>query len=360
MNKNDAVQALRGITFLAVFLYHAGLVPNGGGWGVSVFFCMSGFLLMYRNMEKDVYVSVEESVRYSLIKIKKMYPLHICMMAMALPWLFLRYRGQEKAAFHIVSRVFVNTFLVQSWFPWESIRYSLNNLSWFLSCMAFMYFMFPLIHRWIKQKESAGSIGVAAAAVCAWMFIYAYVIYCVFGSNNTEFAKGLTYNFPVYRLGDFTIGCLFGALYKKVCVHPSYRVMTVTEGIGMSFFLIVISVDWSRVIYGEASQYWWWREAVFVIPAVFIVWLFVRVGGGITQRLSQTIFVEIGNISAEAYLIHEVLLWYIDIFMWRILCLDISEWVLLKAAIGLILTIIFVRIWRAVTAVWSKRKCRNM
>ena len=83
-------------------------------------------------------------------------------------------------------------------------------------------------------------------------------------------------------------------------------------------------------------------------------------GGGITQRLSQTIFVEIGNISAEAYLIHEVLLWYIDIFMWRILRLDISEWVLLKAAIGLILTIIFVRIWRGVTAVWSKRKCRNM
>lgn len=257
-HKSNSVQALRGITFLAVFFYHARLIPNGGGWGVSVFFVLSGFLLMYRNFEDNVYVSMKESILYSMNKIKKMYPLHVITMVMALPWMYFRYQGQEDIVMDIVSRIFVNVLLVQSWFPWESIRYSLNNLSWFLCCLVFMYFMFPLIHRWIKQQKSTRCIRNTVIVICVWMLLYALVIYYVFGNKDMEFVKGLTYNFPIYRLGDFTVGCLSGALCKGHVIERSFKVITIFEGIGMLIFVMMIFVDWggiqAAVLVGKRSD----------------------------------------------------------------------------------------------------------
>lgn len=217
MNRSISIQALRGLAFLSIFAYHAGLVPSGGGFGVSIFFVLSGFLLMYRSDGKEMVNVPFSNLKYSLTKIRKLYPLHIVMSMVALPLLLRRYLGQAHAAFNISFRIAVNVLLIQSWFPWESIRYSLNNLSWFLSCMLFLYFMFPVIHNKLTNYVSIRKITVWGifAWIIMWILGYLANLYCVRNGIAPSFCQGLTYNNPIYRLGDFFIGCTAGAIYKR-------------------------------------------------------------------------------------------------------------------------------------------------
>lgn len=49
MKKLDSLQAVRALAFLGIFLSHTGIKYFGttGTWGVSVFFVLSGFLMVY-------------------------------------------------------------------------------------------------------------------------------------------------------------------------------------------------------------------------------------------------------------------------------------------------------------------------
>ena len=81
--KITAIQGLRAIAFLAIFLSHTGLGNLGclGAWGVSVFFVMSGFLMILSYMSKDDTPPV--SLKFAWNKIRPLYPLHILMMLLA-------------------------------------------------------------------------------------------------------------------------------------------------------------------------------------------------------------------------------------------------------------------------------------
>lgn len=52
----DSIQSLRAIAFLAVFMSHSRLFGLGflGAWGVSIFFVLSGFLMVYSYYPKIV------------------------------------------------------------------------------------------------------------------------------------------------------------------------------------------------------------------------------------------------------------------------------------------------------------------
>lgn len=172
-NRCNSIQALRGIGFLSIFLYHAGIIPSGGGWGVCVFFVLSGFLLAMRSHGKEIEASFTKNLRYSLKKIGKLYPLHVAMTLVAVPLLIARCRNMSHFALNAVFRAILNFLLLQTWFPWQSIRYSMNNLSWFLSALMFLYFMFPWIEKWIQQEKYSKKLAVAIGCIWVAMVIYA-------------------------------------------------------------------------------------------------------------------------------------------------------------------------------------------
>lgn len=51
-----AIQALRGLAFLEIFLSHSNvpLIGASGAWGVSIFMVLSGFLMVYRYYDKQI------------------------------------------------------------------------------------------------------------------------------------------------------------------------------------------------------------------------------------------------------------------------------------------------------------------
>ena len=51
--KNEALQGLRALSFVAIFLYHCG-IGHLAVMGVSFFFVLSGFLMVYNNIKKNI------------------------------------------------------------------------------------------------------------------------------------------------------------------------------------------------------------------------------------------------------------------------------------------------------------------
>lgn len=68
-NKIASLQVLRVVVFMEIFLFHCGCSVMTGGFGVSIFIVMSGFLYGVKG--------AAPSIKHVFKNIMKLYPLHI-------------------------------------------------------------------------------------------------------------------------------------------------------------------------------------------------------------------------------------------------------------------------------------------
>ena len=112
------LQTVRCIAFLEIFMVHTHVLSDVlhglGGSGVSIFFILSGFLMVYNyfNQNKIKKISFISSLFFSYSKIKKLYILHIlCTIAVMIV-------GFESKDFIYTSfRFILNCLLIQGYFP---------------------------------------------------------------------------------------------------------------------------------------------------------------------------------------------------------------------------------------------------
>lgn len=147
----ESLQTVRALAFLGIFASHCG-VTKLGNWGVSVFFILSGFLMVYSYYNKPLNTSFKSCLAFSLKKIKKLYPLHILMMLTALVFvahsLILDY--SVKRVILYLGQTVLNVLLLQTWVPSESVYFSLNGVAWYLSVCLFIYACFPPILKRVR------------------------------------------------------------------------------------------------------------------------------------------------------------------------------------------------------------------
>ncbi len=309
-SKLDSIQVLRFLAFLVVFLSH--IVTNSpvaGGAGVSIFIVLSGFLMIYNYWEKDRGIqkySLFQSFRFSLDKVKKLYPLHILMMLPAIVLQIYNYKitgaGMQFASIDLLKKVAAHIFLVQAWFPDVKMYFSLNVVSWYLSVCVVLYFSFPYIFRWFKKIDSSLKIGIISVGIFLVQILSAFLssIY------NNDFAQWFVYTFPLYRIGDFIIGCGIGYLFLKVEKTKKY----------CTFFelLAILIAIVSHIIYNKIGETWWRPSLLFVIPSVILIWVFALNNGKITHFLTNGLTVQAGNLSAYMFLIHQIIIRYLAPF----------------------------------------------
>lgn len=72
MKRIDSLQGLRAIGFILIFLWHCG-IGYAGAYSVSLFFMLSGFCMMLKNIRGGQKSNV----------IVKLYPLHVVMTIVA-------------------------------------------------------------------------------------------------------------------------------------------------------------------------------------------------------------------------------------------------------------------------------------
>ena len=111
-----SLQILRAICFVGVFLSHCKIrcFEACGAWGVSVFFVLSGFLLMRKHAENFH----ERGLIFAWRHIRKVYALHVALGIVALVWWIGRaWPFGIKTVVDFVMQTVVNFSLMQSWIP---------------------------------------------------------------------------------------------------------------------------------------------------------------------------------------------------------------------------------------------------
>lgn len=333
-NRNDTLQVLRALAFLGIFTCHSGIAAfsAGGAWGVSVFLILSGFLMFcsYSETNRVKEYGIAYSIRFGIGKIKKLYPLHIVTLLLALPFLVYEYRGYIGIGkiLNPTLKIAANVTLMQSWVPTSGVYFSLNAVSWYLSTALFLYIMFPVILH-IMGKYTNRRTGIimilctfAAQAAMDYIF-YRVQMYLL---HNDKLIHWFTYIFPLSRLGDFFIGCNLGYVYKnaKESKNPPTTVSTLLEigiiGIIMIQWLIYVLVVTipAKADPSTNPDKWWSLTVFWTLSSCALIYLFAKHDGKISQFLTSRPLVFVGNLSANAFLIHQIVYRYVGVIERRV------------------------------------------
>ncbi|MEU8375089.1 acyltransferase [Micromonospora sp. NPDC048894] len=213
LNRLPSLTGLRWIAAMLVFGYHVGTMrivtqPDAravvdwlftlGLSGVQFFFILSGFVLVWSARDGD------RRRDFWRRRLAKIYPNHVLTWAAALlvMWWF---------ADPVVPRAALeNLFLVQAWDPTPGYFYSINNVSWSLSCELFFYLCLPLVLPAIRRAHSGVLWAVVVAVPLVILALWPGQQLLPEGSN-----WWFTQVFPLVRSTEFWLGVAAAELLRR-------------------------------------------------------------------------------------------------------------------------------------------------
>ena len=156
---------------------------------------------------------------------------------------------------------------------------------------------------------------------------------------SKDFPKWVTYVCPLFRLGDFAIGCLAGHLFlKRVSDHDNETIFvlfkqTICEILVLAGGLII---PCERLLSGG---YGWVAHSIIYLPfSVALIWLVASGQGYLSKILSNKMFVKIGGLTSFAFLIH------FQVVMDWLMFSNVNK--LMTVMVCLLLTLILSYLWK--------------
>lgn len=311
-----SLDAVRTFACLGIMTFHMHLSVLGD-LGVSVFFVMSGFLSGYNHLESmdTEHITLGGSARFAYRKIIKLYPL--CLIMLVIPAageLYGVINGLASLPV-MLGKVAANVLLMQSWIPVNSFYFSYNVPAWYLSTILFSYFMLPLVLRWVKKCRTRRSAVLAMAAIWigrAALGILAGRIYVSFVADENrirDFVKWFTYAFPVFRLGDFAVGCLMAKLFLTRRENAAPPLLATAAEAGAIALIVLAELSFENFWLNVNST------TLFLPASVALVYTFAVNEGYISRLFTCKLTAFISRISSDIFLIH-----YVVIFVCTPIC----------------------------------------
>ena len=159
---------------------------EAGASGVSFFFVLSGFVLMWSARPGD------RAPRFWWRRVARVYPVHLVTVVVALVMAFTLPRQPRPTLLQGLADV----FLVHSWWrPWWQ---TLDPVSWSLACEAFFYAAFPLLALVLRRLAAQGATALAALSVLA-------VLALAWTDAHHWWDQPIS-SFPAARLPEFALG----------------------------------------------------------------------------------------------------------------------------------------------------------
>ncbi|GAQ53325.1 acyltransferase [Streptomyces sp. LBUM 1476] len=204
-----SLTGMRWAAALLVFLHHIRNFGYFGGesgrlvdWaagpgavGVSFFFVLSGFVLAWSARDGD------SAHRFWRRRLARIYPVHLVTALLTLVLAATLIPGLRPSG---TGETVANLLLVSSWKRdwWQAV----NPVSWSLTCEAFFYAVFPLLHVFLRRLGSRALVGVMAAAALL-------VLLLPWANLHYSLDWTLTSN-PAARLPEFVLGAAAGCLVR--------------------------------------------------------------------------------------------------------------------------------------------------
>lgn len=299
-NRIQSFYALRGLAFLGIFFRHAYVDISWAELGVSLFFVLSGFL----SIQFSTYnapPSFVNSLRYMIRKAKKLYLLHI--ITLVLTVLFIK-TSAETVCVSKTIQIVLNVLLVQSWIPYSDVNTSINGVAWFFSTLLFLYFAFPYLQKWLRSQSRRKIYSIPAMIIVS-QYLLCSIALNIFGKNSRTYIWFM-YCFPVFRLGDFAIGCCVG----KLCSSKQEKDLDKTKITIWGILLLVITICCLYLIKRSTNSESFvitflcnWTTPYIPIATIWILYYF-HYQESISKVINNRILRFLGRLSPYLFFIH--------------------------------------------------------
>jgi peptidoglycan/LPS O-acetylase OafA/YrhL len=313
-----SLTALRFFAALSVFFSHVHFVKGTeysiffmekGYVGVTFFFILSGFILSYSyGQRKDM-----NKKKFYFTRFARIYPLHFLTLIISLPFVFYN-------DFKHLLATFPNIFLLQSFIPIKGVYFSANSPSWSISTEMFFYLLFPFLINFNKNKLILISI-----------LLISYQITFKLSGGAENYEHALIYISPFSRVLDFILGIL---LYKLTYGKKMYNknIMQILALVILFLFVYLSG------IYSIPQMLLF--DLYFVLPFLLLIYSFSENGGYLGRLLSIKPLVILGESSFAFYLIHHLIIRYINAIDSKITPINVEYRILIAISLSIIGSII--------------------
>jgi len=266
-----------------------------GFLGVSFFFILSGFILAYSYQEKLLTRKVSFR-KFFVARVARIYPMHLLTLLIALPLSYSTF----------FPNIVYNFFLIQSFVPDESVFFSFNAPSWSISDEMFFYLLFPVIIFLVNRKKV-----IIPAILIFGISLVIILNFFLYSENLKHF---FIYIYPPVRFLDFLLGIFLFQLYVKLKpIYIRINKPTLFELSGIILFIsFFIFHDRFRISYRYSVYYWLPMCLIILTFALSSCCNFGR-GGRFSRILSSKYLVVGGEISFSFYLLHYLVIAYLQI-----------------------------------------------
>jgi peptidoglycan/LPS O-acetylase OafA/YrhL len=223
-----AVTSLRFFAALHVALFHMKEIGvlTGPAWltafagigyvGVSFFFVLSGFILVYTYAGRDIVLRDFWRTRFARI-----YPAYLFSLVITFPFFYFGSLVMKIGFFAFATQHFALAIVLvlQSWVPAAALSW--NSVAWSLSVEAFFYAIFPFVlKRFTKLSRTALSVLIPLCWVAGLAVSIGFLAMRPAGApyvNSADWGAAANFVkfFPLVRLPEFLMGIACGFLFLR-------------------------------------------------------------------------------------------------------------------------------------------------
>ena len=267
------IKPLTGLRAVAAFwvmmLHFSGLVkwPNPlnrvaayGATGVSLFFVLSGFVLTvnYQAWFAHGLSRWRGFARARIARIVPVYLVGLLLAGVVMLWARHYYPGEYSArvaanpSLHNVIAVFpLQLLALGAWVPVLEVSDLWNTAGWSVSTELGFYAFFPLIVYLLTSRPRTKT-----ALVRIWVLLMGMQFavftglltlghYHLDGAGQTHLRLAL-YEMPVFRLPEFMVGCVAGALFLRL--HAERSLFVSRSGLAYRNGLLLVGLGWCVLV----------------------------------------------------------------------------------------------------------------
>lgn len=305
----NAFQAFRFLAFLMIFIHHTRSYNTvkyySSAWAVSFFIMLSGWLNGYKYIEKYNKINFKDILELVSKRLKKIYPLHVITLVLSIPLsgIFLVKGIKEISKWG--GKLLYNLTLVQGYINKSDIYFGFNGVSWFLCLTLFTIIMtIPMLCLVNKVKNSKnGKIKLTGISLlCIILMIIMNLIVYKYKLS----AEFWLYICPIVRLPEFLLGIILGGTMPNRI--KSKKVTNLLQLVSVIFIAVCIIIEKGKMF----NTYTFFWSTAWIIPNMILLYAFSCDNTIISKILGNKLFVFLGNISMEMFMIHAIIIRYIN------------------------------------------------